>query len=64
MGGQCLLVLIDLKVLVMMNLLQNIVISGAQLRPPDVDGIKIWIKMTRPQNTVFYLNVLWPGHLY
>ena len=33
-------------------------------RPPDVDGIKNLIKMTRPQNTVFYLNVLWPGHLY
>ena len=32
--------------------------------PPDVDGIKILIKMTRPQNTVLYLNVLWPGHLY
>ena len=33
-------------------------------RPPDVDGIKILIKITRPQNTVFYRNVLWPGHLY
>ena len=30
MGGQCLLVLIGLKVLVMMNSLQNIVILGAQ----------------------------------
>ena len=30
MGGQCLLVLIGSKVLVMINLLQNIVISGAQ----------------------------------
>ena len=30
MGGQCLLVLIGLKVLVMMTSLQNIVISGAQ----------------------------------
>ena len=33
-------------------------------RPPDVDWITILIKMTRPQNTVFYLNVLRPGHLY
>ena len=43
-------------------------------RPPDVDGIKTFdkddqatkflIKMTRLQNTVFYLNVLRPGHLY
>ena len=39
MGGQCLLVLIGLKVLVMMNSLHNIVISGA-----DVDGIKIFDK--------------------
>ena len=30
MGGQCLLVLKGLKVLVMMNSLQNIVILGAQ----------------------------------
>ena len=40
MGGQSLLVLIGLKVLVMMNSLQNIVVS----RPPDVDGIKIFDK--------------------
>ena len=33
-------------------------------RPPDVDEIKFLIKMTRLQNTVFYLNVLQPGHLY
>ena len=33
-------------------------------RPPDVDGIKILIKMIRLQNTAFYLNVLRPGHLY
>ena len=33
-------------------------------RPPDFDGINFFIKMTRPQNTVLYLNVLWPGHLY
>ena len=31
--------------------------------PPDVDGIKIFVKMTRPQNSVFYLNFLRPGHL-
>ena len=43
MGSQCLLVLIGLKVLVMMNSLQNIVISGTQ-RPTDVDGIKIFDK--------------------
>ena len=48
MGGQCLLILIGLKVLVMMNLLQNIVISGAQ----SLLGSKFLIKMTRPQNTV------------
>ena len=63
MGGQCLLVLIGLKVLVMMNSLQNIVISGAQ-GLLMLMGSKFLIKMTRPQNTVFYLNVLWPGHLY
>ena len=54
MGGQCLLILIGLKALVMMNSLQNIVISGAQ----DLlmlMGSKFLIKMTRPQNTVFIL---------
>ena len=56
MGGQCLLVLIGLKVLVMMNSLQNIVISGAQ-GLLMLMGTKFLIKMTRPQNTVFYLNV-------
>ena len=33
-------------------------------RPPDVDGIKILIKMTRPQNIAIINSVLWPGHLY
>ena len=44
------------KVLVMMTSLENLVISGAQSLP-DVDGIKILIKMNWPQITVFYLNV-------
>ena len=52
-----------LKVLVMMNSLQNIVISGAQ-GLLMLMGSKFLIKMTRPQYTVFYLNVLRPGHLY
>ena len=60
MGGQCLLVLIGLKVLVMMNSLQNIVISGAQ-GLLMLMGSRFFIKMTRLQNTV---NVLQPGHLY
>ena len=63
MGGQCLLVLIGLKVLVMMNSLQNIVILDAQGLLMLL-GSKFLIKMTRPQNPVFYLNVLWPDHLY
>ena len=63
MGGQCRLVLIGLKVLIMMNSLQNIVISGAQGLLMLI-GSKFLIKMTRPQNTVFYLDVLQPGHLY
>ena len=46
MGGQCLLVLIGLKVLVMMNSLQNIVISGAQ-GLLMLMGSKFLIKMTR-----------------
>ena len=33
-------------------------------RPPDVDGIKILIKMTRPQNIKIKNSVLWPGHRY
>ena len=63
MGGPCLLVLIGLKVLVTMNSLQNIVISGTQ----DLlmlMGSKFLIKITRPQNTVFYLNVLRPSYFY
>ena len=48
---------IGLKVLVMTTSLQNIVISGAQGLPADIDGIKILAKMTRPLNMVFYLNV-------
>ena len=52
--------LIGLKVLVMMNSLQNIVISG----PQGLLMLMGLIKMTRPQNTVLYLNVLRPGHLY
>ena len=43
MGCQCLLVLIGLKVLVMMNSLQNIVISGVE-GLLVVDGIKIFDK--------------------
>ena len=63
MGSQCLLVLIDLKVLVKMNSLQNIVTSGAQGLLMSM-GSKFLIKMTKVQNTVFYLNIFWPGHLY
>ena len=39
------------------------VISGAQ-GLLMLMGSKFLIKMTRPQNTVFYRNVLRPGHLY
>ena len=46
MGGQCLLVLIGLKVSVMMNSLENIAISGLQ----GLLGSKFLIKMTKPQN--------------
>ena len=63
MGGQCLLVLIGLKVLVMMNSLQNIVISGAQ-GLLMLMGSKVLIKMTRPQNIKIKNSVLWPGHVY
>ena len=51
-----------LTVLIMMNSLQNIVISGAQ-GLLMLMGSKFLIKMTRPQNR-FYRNVLQPGHLY
>ena len=45
MGGQGLLLLIGLKLLIIMTSLQNIVILCAQaLRSPDVDGIKIFDK--------------------
>ena len=33
-------------------------------KPPDVDGIKIFDKDDQAANTVFYLNILRPGHLY
>ena len=55
MGGQCLLVLIGLKVLLMHNSLRNIVSDAQGLLM--LMGSKILIKKTRPQNTVFYLNV-------
>ena len=32
--------------------------------PPDVDGTKFFDKDDQAQNTVFYLNVLRPGHLH
>ena len=32
--------------------------------PPNVDGIIIFDKDDQAANTVFYLNVLQPGHLY
>ena len=38
-------------------------ISGAQ-GLVMLMGSKFLIKMTRPQNTAFYLNVLKPGHPY
>ena len=51
MGGQCLLGFIGLEVLVMMNSMQNIVISGAQ-GLLMLMGSKFLIKMIWPQNTV------------
>ena len=56
-------VLIDLKVLVMMNSLKNIVISGAQGLLMLMRS-KFLIKMTRPLNIKIKNNVLWPGYLY
>ena len=44
MGNQCLLLLIELKILTIVTLLQNIVILGAHARSPEVDGIKIFDK--------------------
>ena len=61
MGGQGLLLLIGLKLLIIMTSLQNIVISGAQ-GLLTLMGSKFLIKMTRPQN--IKSNVLRPGHLY
>ena len=63
MGGQCLLVLIGLKVLVMMNSLHNSVISGAQ-GLLMLMGSKFLMKMTRPQNITIKNSVLRPGHLH
>ena len=63
MGCQCLLVLIGLKALVMMNSLENIVISGAQ-GLLMLMGSKFLIKMTRQQNTKIKNNVLRFGYLY
>ena len=45
MGGQGLLLLIELKLLIIMTSLQNTVILGVMLM-----GSKFLIKMTRPQN--------------
>ena len=33
-------------------------------KPPDADGIKFFDKDDQAANTVFYLNVLQPVHLY
>ena len=63
MGGQGLLVLIGLKVLVMMISLQSIVTLGAQGLLMLIES-KFVIRMTRPQNIEKKNNVLWPGHLY
>ena len=52
MGGQGLLLLIDIKVLVMMTSLQTW--SFQMPSPPDIDGISFLIKITRPQNIVFF----------
>ena len=49
MGGQGLLFLIGLKLLIIMTSLQNIVILGAQSLLMLM-GSKFLIKMTRPQN--------------
>ena len=55
MGGQCLLVLIGLKVLVMMNSLQNIVISDAQ-GLLMLMGSNFLIKVTRLQKQKYVLH--------
>ena len=53
MGGQGLLLLIGLKLLIIMTSLQNIVILCAQ-GLLMLMGSKFLIKMTRPQNIVLY----------
>ena len=65
MGGQGLLLLIHLKILVMMTSLQNTVIVGAQGLLMSM-GSKVLIKMTNLHavHCSFYLNVLRPGYLY
>ena len=63
MGGQGLLLLIGLKLLIIMISLQNIVISGAQ-GLLMLMGSKFLIKITRPQNIKRKNNALPPGHLY
>ena len=63
MGGQGILLLIGLKLLIIMTSLQNIIILGAQ-GLLMLMGSKFLIKMTSPQNIVLSLNVLRPGHLY
>ena len=51
MGSQGLLRLIELKILIIMTSLQNIVITGAQLQGLlMLMGSKFLIKMIRPQN--------------
>ena len=62
MGGQDFLVLTGLKLLVMINSQQTIFISGAQ-GPLILMGSKDKDDQAAIQ-CPFYLNVLWPGHLY
>ena len=42
---------------------KTLLISGAQ-GLLMLMGSEFLIKMTMPQNTVFYVNILRPGHLY
>ena len=60
MGGQGLLLLIGLKLLIIMTSLQNIVILCAK-RSPDVDGIKIFDQDDQAAKH-YSFNVLRPGH--
>ena len=63
MGSQVLLLLIDVKVLIMMTSLQDIVILV--LKAPSVDGIKIFEKNDQAaKQCSCYPNVLRPGHIY